>query len=161
MAANSEGANGLIALRASSVPSFRFVIEDGSGTLGVFTECTLPTIEWELEEVKEGGRNDFVHQLPSRRKSARLTLKNGVGNSNLMDWFWKMLDGKIERKSITIKLLNEQRNLGEPVLMLTIHRAYPIKWTGPQLKSDENSIAIQTVEFVCGEITREKSGTAY
>ena len=161
MATNGEGPNSLTALRESSNPSFRFVVEGGNSTLGVFTECTLPTIEWELEEVKEGGRNDFVHQLPGRRKSARLTLKNGVGKSDLLTWFWRMLEGTIERRTITIKLLNASERLKAPVLMLTMHRAYPVKWTGPQLKSDDNSIAIQSIEFACGEITREASGTAY
>lgn len=158
---SGEGINSITALRESSVPSFRFVVEGSAGPLGVFTECTLPTIEWELEEIKEGGRNDFIHMLPSRRKSARITLKNGVGKTPLMDWFWNMLDGKVDRRMITIKLLNLQRNMNEPVLMLIIHRAYPIKWTGPQLKSDDNSIAIQSIEFACGEITRDTHGIVY
>ena len=156
-----NGLKSIDALRASSIPSFRFVIDCGNETLGVFTECTLPTIEWELEEVKEGGRNDFVHQLPGRRKSARLTLKNGVGNSELMNWFWGMLEGNIDRRTITVKLLNAHEKLSAPVLELTMHRAYPVKWSGPQLKSDDNSIAIQSIEFACGEITRDSSGSAY
>lgn len=156
-----NGLKSIDALRASSIPSFRFVINDSNDTLGVFTECTLPTIEWEMEEVKEGGRNDFVHMLPGRRKSARLTLKNGVGKSGLMDWFWMMLEGKIDRRTITVKLLNAYDKEKAPVLSLTMHRAYPVKWSGPQLKSDDNSIAIQSIEFACGEITRDSRGSAY
>ena len=152
----------LDAVRASSVPAFRFIIKHGNAPLGVFTECTLPTIEWELEEVKEGGRNDFVHQLPGRRKLARLTLKNGVGKTSLSDWFWQMMEGTVERKTLTIELRNAKDNRsGEPVMRMTIMGAYPIKWTGPQLKADDNSIAVQSVEFACGQIVRDKvSGEA-
>ena len=141
--------------RASSVPVFRFLVKTAGESLGVFTECTLPVIEWELEEVKEGGQNSYVHQLPGRRKSARLTLKNGVGKSALMNWFWQMLSGEIERKALTIQLL-ETQDTSSVVMTLHIEQAYPVKWSGPTLKSDDNSIAIQTVEFVCGVITLEK-----
>lgn len=151
-----DALNSIAAVRESSVPAFRFVIEDGNKPLGVFTECTLPVIEWEIEEVKEGGCNEFIHQLPGRRKSGRLTLKNGVGKTELMDWFWKMVEGAVERKSITIKLLNAKDKISAPVMTLTIRQAYPIKWTGPQLKAGDNSIAIQTLELACGEITRDK-----
>ena len=34
-----------------------------------------------------------------------------------------------------------------------ISNAFPIKWTGPQLKTSENSIAIQSLELAGGEIT--------
>ena len=149
--------DGLLTVRASSVPAFRFVVTENGHPLGVFTECTLPTIEWELEEVKEGGRNDFVHQLPGRRKTARLTLKNGVGKTTLSEWFWQMVEGTVARKTLTIELLNaKDKRSGDPVMRITIMGAYPIKWSGPQLKSDDNSIAIQTIEFACGQIVRDK-----
>lgn len=149
--------NSIEQVRASSVPVFRFLVEANGKSLGVFTECSLPVIEWELEEVKEGGQNGYAHQLPGRRKSARLTLKNGVGNSELMEWFWQMLDEKIARKNLTVQLLATQ-DTNSVVMTLHIQNAYPVKWSGPTLKADDNSIAIQTVEFVCGQITKEKPG---
>lgn len=149
--------NSIEQVRASSVPVFRFLVTANNNSLGVFTECTLPVIEWELEEVKEGGQNNYTHQLPGRRKSARLTLKNGVGNSELMEWFWQMLDEKIERKNLTVQLLATQ-DANSAVMTLHIQSAYPVKWSGPTLKAGDNSIAIQTVEFVCGPINKEKPG---
>lgn len=152
-----DALNSIEQVRTSSVPVFRFIIAEKGQSLGVFTECTLPVIEWELEEVKEGGQNNFVHQLPGRRKAARLTLKNGVGNSKLMEWFWEMLDDKIDRRDLTIQLLATQDS-NSAVMTLYIESAYPVKWSGPTLKADDNSIAIQTVEFVCGNISKEKPG---
>lgn len=152
-----EALNSIEQVRASSVPVFRFLVSANGNSLGVFTECTMPVIEWELEDVKEGGQNNFVHQLPGRRKTARLTLKNGVGKSELMEWFWQMLDGKIERKTLMVQLLATQ-DTNSVVMTMNVQDAYPVKWSGPTLKSDDNSIAIQTVEFVCGQISKEKPG---
>jgi phage tail-like protein len=132
-------------------PAFRFIVNVDGVTMGVFTECTLPTIEWDVEEIKEGGLNTYIHQLPGRRKSAKITLKNGLGNSKqLLSWYTKNLSEKFSRHRVTITLLN---SLLVPMMVLEIQNAYPVRWTGPQLKTDQNTIAIQSLELACGEIT--------
>ena len=69
-------------------PAFRFVVSVDGEAIGAFTECALPTVEWETEEIKEGGLNTFVHQLPGRRKANKITLKNGVGVAqDLVNWY--------------------------------------------------------------------------
>jgi phage tail-like protein len=130
--------------------AFRFVVDVAGERQAAFTECSLPSLEWEVEEVKEGGLNQFTHSLPGRRKSARISLKNGVGKSALLDWYIQALNKQTERKKITITLLDMAL---KPVLVWNIESAYPIKWTSPQLKSDDNTVAIQTLELVCGNIT--------
>lgn len=129
--------------------AFRYIIEIDGKRLAAFTECTLPTIEWEMEEVKEGGLNTYVHQLPGRRKASRLTLKQGVGKNVLFDWYLKTLNETFEPRDITVSLLDVT---GADVATWIVGRAYPIKWTGPQLKSDSNVVAIQTLEFACAEV---------
>lgn len=132
-------------------PGFRFVVNVDGIPVGAFTECTLPTLEWDVEEIKEGGLNTFIHQLPGRRKSAKITLKNGVGVAKiLLLWYTQNLSEKFSRRKVTITLLN---SLMVPMMILDIAGAYPVKWSGPNLKADENTIAIQTLELACGEIT--------
>jgi phage tail-like protein len=53
------------------------------------------------------------------------------------------------RRTVTIVLLN---SLKVPVMTWNISDAFPLKWTGPQLNSGENSVAIQTLEFAGGEV---------
>ncbi|HRW06059.1 MAG TPA: phage tail protein [Caldilineaceae bacterium] len=135
--------------------AFRYKIEIADITVGAFTECTLPAIELETEEVKEGGLNTHTHFLPGRRKAARLILKNGVGKNQLVDWCIETLQTKISGKSSQIKTQNITITLqdargSEPICAWHIERAYPVKWVGPTLKADTNAIAIQTIEFVCG-----------
>ncbi len=132
--------------------AFRYVVSIEKKKLAAFTECTLPTIEWEIEEVKEGGVNNYVHQLPGRRKASRLTLKHGLGKSTLFEWYLGTLNEKFEKKNITVTLCDAK---GRGVVTWIINQAYPIKWTGPQLKADSNSVAIQTLEFACTEVMVE------
>ncbi len=131
-------------------PSFRFVVEIDGKAQAAFTECSLPSAEREIEEVKEGGLNSFVHQLPGMAKAVKVTLKNGIGKTELMDWYLKTLSGEFARKTVTISLKNSMK---DAVMVWRLDEALPIKWAGPQLKSDENSIAIQTLEFICGEFS--------
>lgn len=136
-------------LIAQSHVAFRYLVEIDDTRMAAFTECTLPTIEWEVEEVKEGGLNTYVHQLPGRRKGARLTLKHGIAKGVLIDWYIQTLSEQFQTKHIRITLLNI---LEEPVAFWEMEAAYPVKWTGPQLKSDSNTIAIQSIEFVGGQV---------
>lgn len=140
-------------LSKSSHAAFRFVVDVAGERQGVFTECTLPVIEWDVEEVKEGGLNVYTHQLPGRRKAVKITLKNGVGTDDLMTWYMNTMTEEFSRKTVTLALLDSKR---EMVMTWHIEDAYPVKWTGPQLKSSDNSIAIQTLELACGEITVER-----
>ena len=138
-------------LRQLANASFRFVVEVDAIPLGAFTECTLPTLELETEELKEGGLNTYVHQLPGRRKASKVVLKNGVGiATEIMAWYLKSMRGEFTRRSVTITLLSPRLI---PIMVWSIEDAYPNKWTGPNLKSDDNTVAIQALELVCGDIT--------
>ncbi len=139
-------------LIAQTHVAFRYLVEIEKKRQGAFTECTLPTLEWELEEVKEGGLNTHVHQLPGRRKAARLTLKHGIARGELVDWYIQTLSEKFIPKEITVTLLD---GASKPVASWTLHDAIPIKWVGPSLRSDANTIAIQTLEFAGGQVDFE------
>ncbi len=132
--------------------TFRFVVEIGGDKQGVFTECTPPVVEWEVEEIKEGGLNSYVHQLPGRRKGARLTLKNGIVTGKMQEWFFSTMTPSEDgfRKKVLITLLDAKEK--KAILTWDIEDAYPIKWTGPQLKTSDNTIALQSLELACGFI---------
>lgn len=137
-------------LRATTNPAFRFVVKISDEAVAAFTECTLPVIEWEMQEVKEGGLNTYVHMLPGRRKRATMTLKNGVGlAAKLIDWYLAGMSEKFEYKNVTVEFLSTP---GKKTMAWEISNCMPVKWTGPQLKSSDNTIAIQTLELACGEI---------
>ena len=143
-------------IRAQFVPNFRFGVEIAGVTTAVFTECTLPTIEWEIESVKVGGINNYVHELPGRRKNARLTLKNGLGSQEMYARLIEAMSlGKTFRRKIDLHLWDANQPGKQVVMTWSIQNAFPIKWRGPQLKSSDNTIAIASVEFACGDIVVE------
>jgi phage tail-like protein len=137
-------------LRAQAHAAFRFVVEVDKKAQAAFTECTLPSFELEVEEVKEGGLNTYIHQLPGRRRAVKITLKNGVGKCDLLQWYLDTLSGTVVRKPVTLKLLDVKH---VPVITWEIANAFPVKWSGPDLRTDSNTIAIQTFELAGGELT--------
>ncbi|MEZ4611596.1 MAG: phage tail protein [Caldilineaceae bacterium] len=99
-------------LVAQSHVAFRYLVEIDGTRMAAFTECTLPSIEWEIEEVKEGGLNTYVHQLPGRRKGARLTLKHGIAKGVLLDWYLKTLSEQFETKTDHHHLVEQHQRFG-------------------------------------------------
>lgn len=132
---------------------FRFTVEIDGMNWGAFTECTLPVVELETENVKEGGLNAYVHTLPMAIKASTITLKNGIAAlQTLNDWMADILQGTIARKSVTVKMLDLK---SETYLTLTLKDAFPRKWTGPSLRTDSTLAALQSIEFAGGELTVE------
>lgn len=131
--------------------AFRFIVALDYLPLGAFIECTLPTIEWEVEPVKEGGQNTFVRQLPGPRKQANLSLKNGIGLvNNLLIWYHAAMNEQFSRRNVTITMLD---SMYTPLMVWHIEGALPVKWSIPQLQTGSNAVAVQTLELACGEIT--------
>ena len=137
-------------IRTQAHPTFRFVVDVDGARQAAFTECTIPSIEVDVEELKEGGLNTYIHQLPGMRKAAKVSLKNGVGKTQLLTWYIESLNQPVPRKQFTVTLLDPHL---KPVISWHFQDAYPIKWAGPNLRSDENTIAIQTLDLICGEVT--------
>ncbi len=140
----------------NAYPDFRFTLEIADTYSGLFSECTLPNVEWDIEEVKEGGLNSYVHQLPGQRKSSsRVVLKTGVMQGPLevlLKWYLDCMKSTFARKTVTIKLLDSD---GSALITWHLNDALPVKWTAPQLKTESSALAINTLELACGEITVE------
>ena len=140
------------------LPTYRFQVDvGGMNAVGIFTECKLPDIEWDIHEQKEGGINDFVHQLPGQRKAAKVSLKYGLTKKlYLMDWYSKMMkeDFKDLRKTVTITLLDATSE-HKPLLRWNLFKAFPTKITWPELKTSDNVIAIQSLDMACSKVEFE------
>ena len=138
-------------MRFTTNPIFRFLVLLDGSPLGAFTQCTLPNIQWEMQKVEEGGLNSYIHQLPGRRQANSITLGNGVAMGlDLMIWYEMCMMEQFFRRNVTVIILN---SLFIPVMTLNMESCIPIKWAGPQLKTGENTIALQTLELACGHIT--------
>jgi phage tail-like protein len=126
-------------------PSCRFYVEVDSKKEAVFTEVSGLSMEMTLEDIEEGGNNEFVHRMPGRCKVGNLTLKRGMTTSNdFLQWSVKVAQGTIEKKHVSVVLYNVD---GTESMRWNFDNAYPVKWSGPQFKADDTAVAVETIEL--------------
>jgi phage tail-like protein len=113
------------------------------------------SVEYDVEEYKEGGENRFVHKLPVRTKYADLVLKRGMlTDSEVTKWLLAAFqDREFKPADINVILMNEK---SEPLRTWKVVRAVPKKWSVSDLNSNENSIVIETLEMVYRYFTIEE-----
>jgi phage tail-like protein len=136
---------------------FRFAVNIGEGDL-FFTECTLPSLEVDVAEQKEGGYNSGVHLLPGPVKAGRLTLKRGLTKSSaLLAWYAQIARGEVKgaMRNVTLTMLDSE---GRPVMRMDFIRAYPVKWSGPSFRAGDSTIAIETLELAFAEVQVQDGG---
>jgi len=124
--------------------SFNFALKIDGIIEVFFTECTGLKAKRTPYLYKEGGKNDYVHKLPGRTEYDDVSLKRGITDSDkLWRWYEKGLGTlKIKRRSVTIIQFDL---LGKPLKKWDLLDAYPIEWSGPDLKTDSSSVVFETV----------------
>ena len=129
------------------IPKFHFMVEWGPGTKIGFTEVTGLTMESEVIEYRDGSSPEFHKvKMPGMAKFGNLTMKRGTfaGDIGFHEWMDTISMNTVERRDVTVKLLNESH---EPVLTWQILNAWPVKVQSSDLKSDGNEVAIETMEI--------------
>ena len=133
--------------------SFNFLVEIDGVTVAGFSECGGLTTETDPIEYRNGDEDITVRKLPGLKKYTNINLKRGYTDSKeLWEWRKKVMDGKTERQSGSIVLLNEAR---EPALRWNFREAWPSKWAGPTLNAKNNETAIEELEFVVESLELE------
>ena len=127
--------------------SFRFMVSIEGMSVAAFTECSLPNLQVETEEIKEGGQNTYTHKLPVRVNAGNITLRRGITkNDALLKWYLQVLKGDMKNATRTVSIVIYD-SMARRVATWTFYGAYPVKWSGPTLKSDEAAAAIEEIEF--------------
>ena len=143
--------------------SFYFEVSIGkfNGVDCLFSEVS--GIEMELEtstEIKEGGNNAFVYNLPGRTKYQDLVLKRGLVplSTAFYSWSQKTITGNyakaIETKDVLVKLLDEN---GEVLITWNFKNAYPKKISISDLNakaSGDSAIMIESITLAYSEFER-------
>ncbi len=135
--------------------SFHFKLEVSGKVDGFFTEVSGLGSETEIAEhkvVTEG--HEVVMKIPGRLKWENIVLKRGITSS--MDiWTWRkeVEDGNVEsaRANGSIYMFDQMLN---PVAEWSFERAWPVKVTGPSLKSDGNEIGVEELTLAHEYIVR-------
>lgn len=135
------------------LPGYKFVVTIQGIVAGWFMECSGLTAERGVITRAEGGVNDYEHQLPGPITYSKLTLKRGLADNALWDWFQKGLyDGQVERCNVTVTLFNPD---GTEAKHWDMTNAYPVRWVGLDLKADSSQIGVETLELAAGGGTEQ------
>ncbi|UUC46519.1 phage tail protein [Flavobacterium cerinum] len=135
---------------------FSFEVDWGGTKLG-FTEVTGLGIETETAEYRHGASPDFSKiKLPGLRKFSNITLKRGSfkGDNEYFDWINTVTLNTVERRTITISLLDET---GSPAITWKVKNAFPVKVQSTDLKADASEVAIETLEIAHEGLTIENN----
>jgi len=128
------------------LPVFHFQVEWGGSRIG-FTEVSGLSVETQAIEYREGHSPEYHKvKMPGMQQFSNITLKRGItrGDNELFQWLNTVKLNTIERRDLTISLLNEDH---EPVVVWKIKDCWPSKVEGPSLNSTGNEVAIETVEL--------------
>jgi phage tail-like protein len=144
-----------IGSRTDPFLGFRFAVEVEGLVAGGFTEVGGLEVEIEVLEYREGGVNGYIHKCAGPAKhTSNLTLKQGLTDARVLwDWYWDVVQGAIDRKNISVLLLDES---GEETVRWNFEQAYPVKWVGPQLRATAGEVAVETLELAHKGFTRTK-----
>jgi phage tail-like protein len=126
--------------------AFNFLVEIDGITVAGFSECSGLTTETDPVEYRNGNEDITVRKLPGLVKYSNITLKRGFTKAKeLWQWRKKVLEGKTDRKSGSIVLLDEGR---KEALRCNFVHGWPRKWEGPTFNAKNNEVAIETLEIV-------------
>lgn len=128
------------------LPKFHFRVEWGGSKIG-FTEVTGLNIENEIIEYRDGSSPEYHKiKMPGLQKFGNITLKRGMfhGDNEFFQWLNTVSLSNVERRDVSIALLNENH---EPVYLWRVKNAFPVKVVAPDLKSDANEVAVESIEI--------------
>lgn len=131
--------------------SFNFLVESGGVLTAGFSECTGLGSESDAIDYRNGNDDILVRKLPGLKKFGNVTLKRGVSiGHDFFQWRQTVMDGDIDRRDISIILLDEKRS---EQVRYNLTAAWPVKWTGPEMKASANEMAVESLELVCEGVT--------
>lgn len=131
--------------RVDPYVGYMFMVELGGITSAGFSEVSGLNVETEVETFREGGLNSFEYKIPKGTKYPDLILKRGIANDDLWEWYKDVIYGKIERKNISVCLVDDKQN---EIKRWNFQMAYPVKWEGPTLNAASATVAVERVVIV-------------
>ena len=131
--------------------------EDSGIPETAFQEVSGLKMEMETEALREGGENQFVHQLPAGAKHGNVVLKRALLplDHALETWVTDTLEGGfrtlIRPYSLVVYLMDAE---DWPVRAWSLENVYPVKWEVGAFESRKNELVVETLELSYNEINR-------
>lgn len=131
---------------------FRFKVEIDGLEAGGFSEVTGFDASIDVMEYREGDMVQTPMKMPGLKKYGNITLRKGLADTTVLyDWITAGIEGEVERKTLTITLLDQTES---PVASWQVINAWPVKYTGPDFNATSSEVAIETLEVAHEGMTR-------
>ena len=137
------------------IGQFNFKVEIDGVTQAAFKAVEGLDSETEVIEYQDGD-DIILRKRPGRTKYSNIVCKRGyISTDELWLWRKKVMEGKVERKSGSIILLNDN---GDEVMRYNFFEAWPCKWKGFTLDGKGTDVAVEELEFVVERWERIQGG---
>lgn len=133
--------------------SYNFKLDIAGVTEGHFTEVSGLGVRVTPIEYREGGNNQIVRHIPGPVDYAAVTLRFGLTSSReLWDWLMLAVQGNVERKNVSIIMLDSSGN--NETARWNLNDAWPSEWRGAPLDAMSKEIAIESLTLVFDTLER-------
>jgi phage tail-like protein len=133
--------------------AYNFKLEIQGVVEGHFTECSNMGVAVQAIPYREGGQSQVVHRLPGRVEYADVTLRYGLtASKDLWTWFQTAVKGKVERRNISVVLLDSDG--ATEVARWNLVNAWPSQWRGALLDASGQEVAIESLTLVFETLDR-------
>lgn len=131
---------------------FRYRVEIDGLAAGGFSEVSGFDASIDVIEYREGDMVTTPMKVPGLKKYGNITLKQGLVDSMVIyDWMMAGVNGAVDRKTITITLLDEEE---ADAASWQVINAWPVKYTAPDFNATSSEIAIEQIEVAHEGMTR-------
>ena len=138
------------------LPAYHYRVEiDGMDPVA-FSEISGLSIARETIVYKDGlSCIQGAQRMPGMVSDVKLTMKKGIikSDSKLYDWINSIRLSTVDKKNITISLMDEK---GEaPVVTWKVTNAFPVKLDAPAFNAKTNDVAIESLDLMADDLKVE------
>jgi phage tail-like protein len=134
--------------------NFKLRIQGIDENVGHFAQCSGLSVKVQRILYREAGMNQVVHQLPGQVEHEPVILRYGLTKDRvLFDWFMTAVKGKVDRRSVSIVMLDPD-GVTE-ALQWNLINAWLSEWRGAPLAALEREAAIESVTLVYETLERD------
>lgn len=133
-----------MATRTDPLRGFRFLVEIDGIAVGGFLRAKGLVREVKYESQREGGVNHYEHKLFTQVTHPAVVLERGLALDQLWNWASDVSEGRIVRKTISVRLLDERGGKG---WTWHVDNAFPVKWSSADLDANSSLVLMESVEF--------------
>lgn len=129
----------------------RFLVEIEGVTAAAFTACDGLEISVDVVRFADGN-GGFERKRPGRARYGNIVLRRGETRTpDLWNWFKTVLDGRAERRSGSVIVLDDERS---EALRYNFFEGWPCRWKGLEMATDRPGTLVEELEIAVERIER-------